>query len=133
MIVRNNCKVLAVDDSAAMLNIISSYLRDSEFELIDTARDGTTAVEKFAHLEPDIVLLDLVMPGQSGQETLRQIMEVRPDARVAIVSSVGTGEAVQECQNLGARGFLKKPFSKEDLFEFLRGMTGEPVIHTREA
>jgi two-component system chemotaxis response regulator CheY len=130
---RNTCRVLAVDDSAAMLNIISSYLRDSEFELIDSACDGQSAVEKFTTLEPDLVILDLVMPGQSGQETLRQMMELRSDARVAIMSSLGTEEAVQECTNLGARGFLKKPFSKDDLFEFLRGMTAEPVIHTEEA
>jgi len=116
-----------------MLSIISSYLRDSEFELIDTARDGQLAVEKFTMLAPDLVLLDLVMPGQSGQETLRQMMELRSDAWVAIVSSLGTEEAVQECTNLGARGFLKKPFSKDDLFKFLRGMTGQPVIHTEEA
>jgi two-component system chemotaxis response regulator CheY len=131
--VKNTCKVLAVDDSAAMLNIISSYLRDSEFELIDTARDGQTAVEKFTRLAPDLVLLDLVMPSQSGQETLRQMMELRSDARVAVVSSLGSEEAVQECTDLGARGFLKKPFTRDELFEFLRGMTGEPVIPTRGA
>jgi two-component system chemotaxis response regulator CheY len=127
------CRVLAVDDSAAMLNIISSYLRDSEFELVDTARDGKVAVEKFKQLNPDLVLLDLVMPGQSGQETLRQMIELRRDAQIAIVSSLGTDEAVKECTSLGARGFLKKPFSKDDLFDFLRGLATQPVIHTSEA
>lgn len=121
-----------MDDSAAVLNIISSYLRGSEFELIDTARDGRAAVEKFTQLEPDIVLLDLVMPGQSGQETLRQMMSLRSDARVAVVSSLGTQEAVEECHNLGARGFLKKPFSKEDLVRFLRDLAGSPVIDVRQ-
>jgi len=124
---------LAVDDSAAMLNIITSYLRDSEFELVDTARDGKLAVEKFQQQKPDLVLLDLVMPGQSGQETLRQMIELRPDAHIAIVSSLGTEESVKECSSLGARGFLKKPFSKDDLLDFLRGMTSSPVIHTRQA
>lgn len=126
------CKVLAVDDSAAVLNIISSYLRGSEFEVVDTARDGVSAVRKFEQLEPDIVLLDLVMPGQSGQETLRQILELRSDAKVAIVSSLGTQEAVQECHDLGARGFLKKPFSKDDLLSFLRDLAGSPVLDVRQ-
>ena len=126
------CKVLAVDDSAAVLNIISSYLRGSEFEGVDTARDGVSAVRKFEQLEPDIVLLDLVMPGQSGQETLRQILELRSDAKVAIVSSLGTQEAVQECHDLGARGFLKKPFSKDDLLSFLRDLAGSPVLDVRQ-
>ena len=99
-----------------MLNIISAYLHGTEFDLVDTAQDGKEAVEKFQQLKPDLVLLDLVMPGQSGQDTLRQLIDLRPDARVAIVSSLGTEQAVEECKTLGARGFLKKPFSKDDLF-----------------
>lgn len=130
--VKNTCTVLAVDDSAAMLNIISTYLHDTEFDLVDTARDGKEAVEKFQQLQPDLVLLDLVMPGQSGQETLRQLIDLSPDARVGIVSSLGTEQAVEECKTLGARGFLKKPFSKDDLFEFLRGLAVNPMFHPEQ-
>ncbi len=113
-------KVLSVDDSAAMLSIISTYLRGSEFEVVATARDGKQAVGVFDELRPDLILLDLVMPGQSGQETLRQILELEPGAFVVIVSSLGTEESVEECVSLGAKGFLRKPFSRDDLLGYLR-------------
>jgi DNA-binding response OmpR family regulator len=63
-------RVMTVDDSAAILTIIAAYLEDSEFEVIAAERDGIMAVERFAQERPDIVLLDLIMPGQSGVETL---------------------------------------------------------------
>ncbi len=113
-------KVLSVDDSAAMLSIISTYLRGSEFEVEATARDGKQAVGVFDDLRPDLVLLDLVMPGQSGQDTLRQILELEPGAFVVIVSSLGTEESVEECVSIGAKGFLRKPFSRDDLLGYLR-------------
>ena len=59
-------RVMTVDDSAAILTIIAAYLEDSEFEVIAAERDGIMAVERFAQERPDIVLLDLIMPGQSG-------------------------------------------------------------------
>jgi two-component system chemotaxis response regulator CheY len=113
-------KVLSVDDSAAMLSIITTYLRGSEFEVVATARDGKQAVGLFKDVQPDMILLDLVMPGQSGQETLCQILDLEPNAFVVIVSSLGTEESVEECMSLGARGFLRKPFSRDDLLSYLR-------------
>jgi two-component system chemotaxis response regulator CheY len=113
-------QVMAVDDSAFTLTIISTYLENSEFEVVEAARNGSDAIERFREVEPDLVLLDIVMPGLSGQETLRQILEIRPDAKVVMVSSLGTEEDVRECLEIGARSFLKKPFAKEDLIEFLR-------------
>jgi two-component system chemotaxis response regulator CheY len=113
-------QVMAVDDSAFTLTIISTYLENSEFEVVEAARNGSDAIERFREVEPDLVLLDIVMPGLSGQETLRQILEIRPDAKVVMVSSLGTEEDVRECLEIGAKSFLKKPFAKEDLIEFLR-------------
>ena len=69
-------KVMTVDDSAAILTIIAAYLEDSEFEVVASERDGRTAVERFAEIKPDIVLLDLIMPGQSGVETLARILAI---------------------------------------------------------
>ena len=112
-------RVLVVDDSAALLAIVGAYLRETSFEVVDTARDGVTAVQKFVELQPDVVLLDVVMPRQGGPEALRQILTVNPAAVVGMVSSFGTEEIVQDCMRLGARGFLDKPFTREDLIAFL--------------
>jgi len=116
-------RVMTVDDSAAILTIIAAYLEDSEFEVIAAERDGIMAVERFAQERPDIVLLDLIMPGQSGVETLERILAIDPDAFVVIVSSLGTEEAVHECLTSGARSFLQKPFTRDDFIDFMRDLT----------
>jgi len=116
-------RVMTVDDSAAILTIIAAYLEDSEFEVIAAERDGIMAVERFAQERPDIVLLDLIMPGQSGVETLGRILAIDPDAFVVIVSSLGTEDAVHECLTSGARSFLQKPFIRDDFIDFMRDLT----------
>ena len=116
-------RVMTVDDSAAILTIIAAYLEESEFEVIAAERDGIMAVERFAQERPDIVLLDLIMPGQSGVETLGRILAIDPDAFVVIVSSLGTEDAVHECLTSGARSFLQKPFTRDDFIDFMRDLT----------
>jgi two-component system chemotaxis response regulator CheY len=115
-------RVMTVDDSATILTIIAAYLEDSEFEVVASERDGVMAVERFAQERPDIVLLDLIMPGQSGVETLERILAVDPDAFIVIVSSLGTEDAVHECLTTGARSFLQKPFTKDDFIDFMRDL-----------
>ena len=114
-------RVMTVDDSAAILTIVAAYLEDSEFEVVASERDGRRAVERFRELRPDLVLVDLIMPGQSGIETLAQILALDPDAQVVIISSLGTEDAVKECLSTGARSFLQKPFARDHFLAFLRG------------
>ena len=114
--------VMTVDDSAAILTIIAAYLEDSEFNVVASERDGRRAVERFEELRPDVVLLDLIMPGQSGVETLSQILAIDPDACVVMISSLGTEDAVHECLTAGARSFLQKPFTRDDFISFMRGL-----------
>ncbi len=115
--------VLAVDDSLLMRRKIASCLKETEFELVATAKDGLEAVEQYTALQPDLVLLDIVMPNQSGQEALKQILELNAGAKVIMVSSLGTDEAVTECLQVGALRFIQKPFSQELLLEALRSVT----------
>lgn len=114
--------VMTVDDSAAILTIIAAYLEDSEFNVVASERDGRRAVERFREIHPDIVLLDLIMPGQSGVETLGQILTLDPDACVVMISSLGTEDAVHECLSSGATSFLQKPFTRDDFLAFMRSL-----------
>jgi len=113
-------RVLAVDDSEFMRRVISSSLGESEFELAGVARSGEEAVARYQELGPDVVLLDIVMPEQNGKEVLKRIMELDPAARVIMVSSLGTDDAVTECLRGGAKLFIQKPFDKSDLLAALR-------------
>jgi len=114
--------VMTVDDSAAILTIIAAYLEDSEFNLVASERDGRRAVQRFVDIRPGIVLLDLIMPGQSGVETLAQILAIDPDACVVMISSLGTEDAIHECLTTGARSFLQKPFTRDHFLTFMRGL-----------
>jgi len=114
--------VMTVDDSAAILTIIAAYLEDSEFNVIASERDGRRAVQRFEEIRPDIVLLDLIMPGQSGVETLARILAIDPDACIVMISSLGTEDAIHECLTTGARSFLQKPFTRDDFIFFMRGL-----------
>ncbi len=115
-------RILAVDDSLGVLALIGTYLQGSEFVVAGTARDGRVAVQKYTKLKPDVVLLDIVMPELGGQDALRQILNADPGARVGMISSLADQAVIDECLSLGAKSFLKKPFSKQDLLDFLRGL-----------
>jgi len=117
-------RVLAVDDSIGVLALIGTYLQGSEFVLAGSARDGKSAVDRFAAVKPDVVLLDIVMPEQNGTDTLRQILAIDPTATVAMISSLTGDDIVKECLRLGARSYLKKPFTKDGLLELLRKLVG---------
>jgi two-component system chemotaxis response regulator CheY len=91
-------------------------------EVVGEAGDGYEALSRFSELKPDVVLLDLVMPGMGGEETLQSLLGMDPGANVIIVSSVGTRETVQRCLEAGARSFLQKPFETEDLLRVLTSL-----------
>jgi two-component system chemotaxis response regulator CheY len=113
-------RILLVDDSRTQRIILRRQLAEGEsLEVVGEAEDGYEALEKFAGLTPDVVLLDLVMPGMGGEETLRALLEMDPGANVIIVSSVGTRDTVERCLEAGARSFLQKPFDVEDMIRVL--------------
>lgn len=113
-------RVLAVDGSEFARKVVASSLADTEFELVDCVAGGADAVAKFKELSPDLVLLDIVLPQQNGLEALKQILAHDPDARVVMVSSLGTDDAVTDCLREGAKLFIQKPFEKGDLLAALR-------------
>ncbi len=113
-------KVLVVDDSAAMRMLIKASLQGSEFDVVAEAKDGQEAVQSFKANAPDLMLLDIVMPGMSGVEALKQIMAFNKNAVVVMASSMGTEDAVQDALKAGAKNFLQKPIEQEALLKILR-------------
>lgn len=124
-------KVLVVDDSAFMRKIISDLImEDSQFEVIDTAKNGREAVEKTREIRPDIITMDVMMPVMNGLEALRIIMNENPIPVVMLSSMTGSGtqETIQALE-LGAVDFVRKPSGsisldlhivKEDILDKLR-------------
>ncbi|MGE0711364.1 MAG: response regulator [Planctomycetota bacterium] len=114
--------MLAVDDSLLMRRKVEKSLLETEFQLIATAKDGVEAVAAFEEHRPDVVLLDVVMPNLDGPGALERIMALDPQARVIMVSSLGTEETVSTCLDRGALRFLQKPFTQEVLLKTLRSV-----------
>jgi len=112
-------KVLAVDDNQAIVSLIDDILT-SRGHKVETAKDGKTALQKFPVYKPNIVTLDLMMPGISGYETLSKIMEMDRNAIVIMLTANGEDDAVVECMKLGATGFLTKPFKPTELMDALQ-------------
>lgn len=117
--------ILVVDDNR-MNRIKLSRSLEHQGYVVGLAEGGQQALDMLAGQRFDVVLLDIIMPGLSGPETLEQILAIDPTAKVIMVSSLGTEEAVEQCLALGAKSFLQKPFSKEGLIEFLRRVFEAP-------
>lgn len=112
-------KILIVDDSALARRILRQALESDGHEVLE-AKDGPTALERFAQERPDLVLLDLVMEGMTGLETLQKIREMAPDARVIIATADIQQATRAEAESAGARGYITKPFKQAQVLEAVR-------------
>ncbi len=111
--------ILVVDDEPSMLRYLQTVL-ELDCYRVSTASSGLEAVEKVQRENPDLVLLDMVMPGADGLETLQRIREVRPSTKVVMLSCVRDTRKVAQAMRLGAQDYLSKPVQKEEMDEVLR-------------
>lgn len=110
-------KLLIVDDSNIMRRAIEKYLEERRFTLVGTAADGERALELFRQHLPDLVTLDITMPRMDGLACLDQIMKLKPDTRVLVISALKDPATGLQALRKGARGFLSKPFTARELGE----------------
>lgn len=103
------CKVLIVDDEMRMRRVITDYLRIKGYDTVE-AGDGAEALERFFQEQPDLVLLDVMMPRMDGWEVCRRI---RAKSRVPVIMLTAKGEEEDELQGfqLGVDEYISKPFS----------------------
>ena len=104
--------ILAVDDEVTILQSLSGILSDEGFEVL-TASNGYEALKIIEEESPDLVLLDIWMPGIDGIETLQEIKRTNPFLQVVIISGHGTIETAVKATKLGAYDFIEKPLSIE--------------------
>lgn len=112
-------KLMVVDDSRIMELQICKLLEGSEFEMAAYCENGEDAIARYGEVLPDVVTVDIIMPGIDGLETTRVLLEEHPDARVVVVSSLAYDETIDAAQAVGARGFLCKPLEREALLAAL--------------
>jgi NarL family two-component system response regulator LiaR len=123
--------ILIADDHAIVREGLRILLSDAPgLELVGEAADGLAAVEQAARLQPDLVLLDLVMPGVDGIEATRRILAQQPRCRILILTSFAEDQNVVAAMQAGAAGYLLKDVLQADLLDAIeRAMRGEPALH----
>lgn len=108
-------KILLVDDEPGMLRYIRTLLEVEGYK-VETATTGEEALERVQKgLRPDLVLLDLLMPGIDGMQTLEQLRQLQAGVKVVMLSCVGDTRKVVQAMRLGAHDYLTKPFQKAEL------------------
>ncbi|EKQ56791.1 MULTISPECIES: response regulator [unclassified Clostridium] len=114
-------KVLIVDDSSYMRMFVKKIIKRAGVFIMFEASTKDDAIEMFKNAGPEIVILDLNMSETTGEgiQVLSEIMNINPEAVVIIISAVGYEDVKDECLELGAKGYIKKPFDTEDLLQIL--------------
>lgn len=118
-------RILVVDDHPIVRSGLTSVLSSqSDFDVVGEAANGDDAIAEAARLEPDLVLMDLRMPGRNGVDASAAIIATRPATRIVILTTyVSDGEVLRAIE-AGAVGYLLKDVPHEELFRALRAVAG---------
>lgn len=117
-------RVMVVDDSRITELQIKKLLEDTDFEVVAYCQNGEEAIARYAQVQPDVVTMDIIMPGIDGLETAQVLMYEHDDARIIMISSLGDEDMLQELYGIGAQAVVFKPLNQEALLGALRKALG---------
>lgn len=110
-------KILIADDSMMVRRILEKFAQKLNLEIVGTAGNGKEAVKLFGELKPDLVSLDITMPEMDGLSAMKQILAIKPDAKVVIISAVNSKDMIVQALNDGAKAYVVKPFDESKIVE----------------
>jgi NarL family two-component system response regulator LiaR len=124
-------RILIADDHAIVREGLRALIETKpDMELIGEAADGVEAVSKACSLQPDVMLLDIVMPRQDGIAAIREIKHQIPDARILVLTSFAEDEKIFPAIKAGALGYLLKDSSPQELIQAIRDIyAGKASLH----
>lgn len=121
-------KVLIIDDSEFMQLMLKDLFTNEGFEIAGIADNGRTGFETYKKLKPDLVTLDMIMPGENGVNTLKDIMEFDKNAKILVISSKAQREKYSvNVLELGAKALLLKPFRPSDFRNTVQSIFKEDI------
>lgn len=118
-------RILVVDDSKFMRMLLGDLLSRNGFDVLE-AESGEEALQIYRKERPDLVTLDILMPGRDGIETVGDLREEDPKARIVMVTALGMEDYIQRALEAGADGFILKPFSPERVLDTLKEVLEKP-------
>jgi DNA-binding NarL/FixJ family response regulator len=123
-------RLVLVDDHAIVREGLRTLLEVEGFEVVGEAGDAESAMPLIAELHPDVVLMDLLMPGMNGLDATRELVARHPDLRILVLSSATEELLVRQALDAGAWGYLPKEVGRVALGEAIRGIVeGRRMVH----
>jgi two-component system chemotaxis response regulator CheY len=116
-----SCTVLLCDDSMFTRTMLRGIVETAGCEVVGEAETGRAAVEQYAALRPQLVLMDWVMPEMSGLDAVQEIRRIDPAACIVMCSAMSQHKLVEEAISAGAIGFILKPFTPSNVLEAIVG------------
>jgi DNA-binding NarL/FixJ family response regulator len=120
-------RIVLADDHPAIVELLTTFLSD-HFEVVGLAADGDGALELCRRLQPDLLILDVVMPERGGIEVLRELRSVSAATRVLVFSSMDGGDAVYEAMASGAYGYISKTTPCSGILDALHKIVDGQVV-----
>jgi CheY-like chemotaxis protein len=121
MLGENHKSVLIVDDDPHILRLLRKALSKAGYDVAE-ACDGRSAMNRVRQSEVDVMVTDLVMPGQEGVETITQLRREFPQVKIVAMSGAANGRYLRICELLGANAVLQKPFPPKTLVEAIENL-----------
>ena len=117
----NKTTVLIIDDHAILRMGLASLLNaKNSMEVVGDAANGKTGIQKVLKLHPDVIIMDLMMPGMDGTETTRQLLSKAPGSKVLILTTFGTSDGITHAIEAGAKGAIMKNCDFDELVTAIR-------------
>lgn len=116
--------ILVVDDAGFMRMMIKDILTKNGYNVIGEAENGAKAIEKYAELKPDLVIMDITMPDVDGIQAVKEIRKIDPNANIIMCSAMGQQAMVIEAIQAGAKDFIVKPFQSDRVIEAVKKVLG---------
>jgi two-component system chemotaxis response regulator CheY len=115
MSTQDKIKVMIVDDSVIIRQMIKKYLSELNIEIVGTAGDGKSAIQLFKETQPDVVTLDITMPKVDGFTVLEEMVKENSNSKIMVITALTDKATGMRAIKTGAKGYLSKPFTPEKL------------------
>ena len=124
-------RLMVVDDSPVMLRLLKIQLEELGHLVIRTAATGRDAITAYKACRPDLVTMDITIPGMDGIEATRLILKEYPDAKIIMVTSYGHEKMVLDALKAGAKGYVLKPFKEHLLYQAIQNACNITIVHEK--
>lgn len=122
-------KILVIDDEQSIRELLEKLLRREGYDVV-LAENGWKGLELFCQERPDVVVLDLKMPGIEGLTALQQVRRLNPGQRIIVLTGAGTSENEQQVRELGVTEYIEKEFSLHRIGDSLKRLLNNPEPST---